>query len=108
MKGKPTPDQHRALVLLAANPRGLPEGFLLAHVVTIDDMIALVQAGLAAARGERVKPATECWRCVASPHDALDESSVQIIIHRFNLSNVAQGQHQVASSGKGVRSTKVR
>ena len=41
---------HRALTLLAASPRGMPEGMLLAHGVTIEDMVALVQAGYATVR----------------------------------------------------------
>jgi len=48
--------QHQAaLRLLAANPQGLAEGLLAAHGVTIEDMVALVQAGLATAMGERVR-----------------------------------------------------
>jgi len=46
---------HHALTLLAANPRGMPEGILHAHGISIDDMVAVVQAGLATARGERVR-----------------------------------------------------
>jgi len=45
----------RALALLAANPQGMSEGILVAHGISIDDMVGLVQAGLATATGERVR-----------------------------------------------------
>jgi len=43
------------MTLLAANPRGVAEGMLLAHGVTIEDMVALVHAGYATATGERTR-----------------------------------------------------
>jgi predicted methyltransferase MtxX (methanogen marker protein 4) len=51
----PDESQARALVLLADTPSGMPEGLLLAHGVTIDDMVALVQAGYATAHAERIR-----------------------------------------------------
>jgi hypothetical protein len=50
-----SPEQVRALGLLARSPGGCPEGVLAAHGISIDDMVALVRSGLATARGERVR-----------------------------------------------------
>jgi hypothetical protein len=46
---------HRALALLAANPRGMPEGLLAAHGISIETMVALVGAGHATAHSERAR-----------------------------------------------------
>jgi hypothetical protein len=47
--------QARALTLIAACPQGMAEGLLLAHGVSIDDMIVLVRSGYATATGTRVR-----------------------------------------------------
>ena len=48
-------DNHRALTLLASSPRGMSEGILSAHGISIDDMVELVRAGHVTARGERIR-----------------------------------------------------
>jgi len=53
-KQHPGSDRHRALALLAASRDGCTEAVLLAHGVTIDQMVELVRAGLATAEPERV------------------------------------------------------
>jgi hypothetical protein len=50
-----SPEQVRALALLAKSPAGCPEGLLAAHGVSIDDMVGLVRSGLATASGERTR-----------------------------------------------------
>src|SRR5262249_2405328 len=53
-KQHPGSDRHRALALLAASRDGGSEALLVAHGVTIDQMVELVRAGLATAEPERV------------------------------------------------------
>jgi hypothetical protein len=48
------PDRRRALELLASCPEGCTEAIMLAHGVTIEQMVELVHAGLATATAERV------------------------------------------------------
>jgi hypothetical protein len=50
----PTPERQRALELLAASRDGYTEALMVAHGFTVDDMVALVRAGLATASTERV------------------------------------------------------
>jgi hypothetical protein len=50
----PKPDRRRALELLAASRRGCTETLLLAHGVTVEQMVGLIRAGLATAAPERV------------------------------------------------------
>jgi hypothetical protein len=59
LTGNVTKSQARALKLLAANSQGMTEGFLLAHDISIDDMVELVNTGLATARGERVRAGSQ-------------------------------------------------
>jgi hypothetical protein len=47
-------DRRRALELLAASPDGCTEAILRAHGFTIEQMVALVRAGLATATADRV------------------------------------------------------
>jgi hypothetical protein len=51
---RPKPDRRRALELLASCRDGCTEAIMIAHGFTIDDMAALVRAGLATATAERV------------------------------------------------------
>jgi hypothetical protein len=53
-KHLPKPNRRRALELLAASRDGCTESMMIAHGFTIDDMAALVHAGLATATAERV------------------------------------------------------
>jgi hypothetical protein len=50
----PKPDKRRALELLSSCPEGCTEAIMLAHGVTIEQMVELVHAGLASATTERV------------------------------------------------------
>jgi hypothetical protein len=50
----PRPDRRRALELLASCRDGCTEAIMLAHGVTVEQMVELVHAGLASATGERV------------------------------------------------------
>jgi hypothetical protein len=53
-RAHPKPDRRRALELLAASPDGCTEALLLAHGTTVEQMVALIRAGLASASAERV------------------------------------------------------
>jgi hypothetical protein len=54
-KRPPKPDRQHMLKLIAGcGPNGMPEATMQAHDLTLDDMIELVRAGLAAAICERV------------------------------------------------------
>jgi hypothetical protein len=53
-KRTPKPDRRRTLELIAASPNGVTESLLIAHGVTIAQMVELVRAGHASAHAERV------------------------------------------------------
>jgi hypothetical protein len=56
----PAPTCRRALELLADCPQeGCPEAVMLAHGITVDQMVDLVRAGLATATPQRVKAGRE-------------------------------------------------
>jgi hypothetical protein len=50
-KRRPKPDRRRALELLASCRDGCTEALMLSHGFTVEDMVALVRAGLATAKG---------------------------------------------------------
>ena len=50
----PKPDRRHALELLTASSNGITETLLIAHGITIAQMVELVRAGLATASAERV------------------------------------------------------
>ena len=54
-KRVPKPDRRRALELLASCRDGCTEALMLAHGVTVPQMVELVQAGLASAGAERMR-----------------------------------------------------
>jgi hypothetical protein len=54
-KRRPPPDRRRALKLLASCRDGCTEALMLAHGVTVPQMVELVQAGLASAGAERMR-----------------------------------------------------
>ena len=49
----PKPDRRRVLDLLAVSPSGLTEALLIAHGVSIVQLVGLIRSGLAAAATER-------------------------------------------------------
>jgi hypothetical protein len=51
---RPKPDRRRALELLVSCRDGCTEAIMRAHGFSIDDMAALVRAGLATATAERI------------------------------------------------------
>jgi len=52
----PKPDRERALTLLAGSPEGVPEAVMtVAHGYTVEQLAALVQAGLATACMRRMR-----------------------------------------------------
>jgi hypothetical protein len=53
LRRRPKPDRRRALELLASCRDGCTEAMMLAHGFTIEQMVELVRAGLAAATDER-------------------------------------------------------
>ena len=53
-KHVPKPDRRRALELLAASSNGCTETLLIAHGITIKQMVVLIHDGLASATAERV------------------------------------------------------
>jgi hypothetical protein len=57
-RNDPSPNRRRALELLAASPHGATEAILVAHGLTVDLLVELVRAGLAAARAERALDAS--------------------------------------------------
>jgi hypothetical protein len=50
----PKPDRRRALELLAASRDGCTEALMLAHGFTIEQMVELIDGGLAMATTERI------------------------------------------------------
>jgi hypothetical protein len=56
---RPKPDRRRALELVASCHDGCTEAIMLAHWFTIEQMVELVQAGLATATAGVLAAATE-------------------------------------------------
>jgi hypothetical protein len=52
-------DRRRALALLASCPDGCPEGLMVAHDFTVEQMVELVGDGLATVTAERVRAGRE-------------------------------------------------
>jgi hypothetical protein len=53
-KRRPQPTRRRALELLASCPNGCTEALMLANGFTVEQMMVLVQSGLASAEPERM------------------------------------------------------
>ena len=62
-------DHLRALSILAGSPNGCTEATMIGHGVTVDDMIEMIKAGLAAVTVERMiigrKPIDVTWVRIA-------------------------------------------
>jgi hypothetical protein len=54
LRRRPKPDQRRALELLVSSRDGCTEAMMLAHGFTIEQMVELLNAGLATANAERM------------------------------------------------------
>jgi hypothetical protein len=52
---RPKPDRRRALELLASCRDGCTEAIMLAHGITVEMLVGLIEAGLASASAERVR-----------------------------------------------------
>jgi hypothetical protein len=54
VSGRPETARRRALELLAASPDGCSEAMMIAHGISIEMMVEMINAGLATATAERV------------------------------------------------------
>jgi hypothetical protein len=58
-QNRPPATRRRALELLASCPDGYTEAIMLAHGFTVEQMVALIHAGLASVKTERMMAGTQ-------------------------------------------------